>query len=43
MEEIKTVEKQADLVTAETVQKLNQVFITPIDREDIFRSFLWFR
>lgn len=36
MEEIKTVEKQADLVTAETVQKLNQVFITPIDREDIF-------
>ena len=29
-------EKQADLVTAETVQKLNQVFITPIDREDIF-------
>ena len=28
MEEIKTVEKQAE--------KLNQVFITPIDREDIF-------
>lgn len=36
MEEIKTIEKQADNITSETVQKLNQVFITPIDREDIF-------
>ena len=35
MEEIKTIEKQADNITSETVQKLNQVFITPIDREDV--------
>ena len=36
MHEIKAIERQADALTAETVTKLNQVFITPIDREDIF-------
>ena len=36
MDEIREIEHQADKVTADTVQRLNQIFITPIDREDIF-------
>lgn len=34
--EIEDIEHKADDVTANTVTRLNQVFITPIDREDIF-------
>lgn len=34
--DIETVEHRADEITANTVERLNQVFITPIDREDIF-------
>ncbi len=36
LDEIETIEHQADDITAKTVERLNQVFITPIDREDIF-------
>ena len=36
LEEIKEIEHRADDITHDTVTKLNQVFITPIDREDIF-------
>ncbi|MBI3247490.1 MAG: DUF47 domain-containing protein [Deltaproteobacteria bacterium] len=32
---IKDVEHEADLITHETVAKLNKTFVTPIDREDI--------
>jgi predicted phosphate transport protein (TIGR00153 family) len=32
---IKDVEHEADLVTHETVAKLNKTFVTPLDREDI--------
>src|SRR5439155_26999083 len=32
---IKDVEHEADLVTHETVAKLNKTFVTPFDREDI--------
>ena len=31
MDEIREIEHQADKVTADTVQRLNQIFITPID------------
>lgn len=34
-EKIKEVEHSCDLITHEIVKKLNQTFITPIDREDI--------
>ena len=34
--EIEDIEHKADDVTANTVTRLNQVFITPIDREDLF-------
>ncbi len=34
-EKIKEVEHECDLLTHEIVKKLNQTFITPIDREDI--------
>lgn len=36
LNEIKDIEHKADDITAQTVAKLNQIFITPIDREDIF-------
>ena len=32
---IKDVEHEADLITHETVAKLNKTFVTPLDREDI--------
>lgn len=32
---IKDVEHEADLITHETIAKLNKTFITPLDREDI--------
>ncbi len=32
---IKDVEHEADLITHETISKLNKTFITPLDREDI--------
>lgn len=32
---IKDVEHEADLITHETVSKLNKTFVTPLDREDI--------
>src|SRR6266568_8378260 len=32
---IKDVEHEADLITHETVAKLNKTFVTPFDREDI--------
>jgi hypothetical protein len=32
---IKEIEHQADIVTHDIIKKLNQTFITPIDREDI--------
>jgi uncharacterized protein Yka (UPF0111/DUF47 family) len=34
-DKIKDVEHNCDLLTHEIVKKLNQTFITPIDREDI--------
>jgi uncharacterized protein len=34
-EKIKDVERNCDLITHDIVKKLNQTFITPIDREDI--------
>ncbi|MGH9768273.1 MAG: DUF47 domain-containing protein, partial [Blastocatellia bacterium] len=34
-DKIKEVEHNCDLITHEIVKKLNQTFITPIDREDI--------
>ncbi|MEP7340008.1 MAG: DUF47 family protein [Acidobacteriota bacterium] len=34
-EQIKVVEHQCDEITHEIIKKLNQTFITPIDREDI--------
>ncbi len=32
---IKDVEHEADLITHETIEKLNKTFVTPLDREDI--------
>ena len=32
---IKDVEHEADLITHETMEKLNKTFVTPLDREDI--------
>ena len=37
MEEIERIEKHADEVTRQTIEKLYSTFITPIDRDDIFR------
>ena len=37
MEEIEQIEKNADEVTRQTIEKLYSTFITPIDRDDIFR------
>src|SRR5262245_23150711 len=34
-DKIKEVEHECDLITHEIIKKLNQTFITPIDREDI--------
>jgi predicted phosphate transport protein (TIGR00153 family) len=34
-DKIKEIEHQADIVTHDIIKKLNQTFITPIDREDI--------
>jgi len=35
-EELKKIEHDGDTITHEIVKKLNQTFITPIDREDIY-------
>jgi uncharacterized protein len=35
VKKIKTIEKAADSIVYDTVEKLNKTFITPIDREDI--------
>ncbi len=35
VKKIKSIEKAADSIVFETVEKLNKTFITPIDREDI--------
>src|SRR5581483_8469636 len=32
---IKDIEHEADLITHETIEKLNKTFVTPLDREDI--------
>jgi hypothetical protein len=32
---IKDVEHEADLITHETIEKMNKTFVTPLDREDI--------
>src|SRR2546427_654985 len=34
---IKDVEHEGDLITHETIEKLNKTFVTPLDREDIHR------
>ena len=34
---VKTKEKEADAVRRELVEDINRTFITPIDREDLFR------
>jgi uncharacterized protein len=34
---IKDVEHEGDLITHETIEKLNKTFLTPLDREDIHR------
>ena len=34
---IKDVEHEGDLITHETIEKLNKTFVTPMDREDIHR------
>lgn len=35
-EEIKEVEHKCDFLTHEIIQRLNQTFVTPLDREDIY-------
>ena len=32
---VKDIEHEADLITHETIEKLNKTFVTPLDREDI--------